>query len=784
MSRSDEEGFHPHPGDPWHPGWDEDGGEDPFASAPEDDASDEEKPRRRRGLFGRRKSRAEEPSAGVPEEFVDDGGLPEPGGWETLDDEMVVADLESIAPESAPSWTDEGGSSVEFESAFTVGGDLSTGEEEAVDPDADADADALDADALAADALPTPEEPTEILDAVALPDLPELAGAGPDDEGISADAGSDDLARAVQEAAAVLGARNGDEAVGIAEDELDAVEVDDLPGAVDDGPAGAGPSDDGVQETLLAAGLDLEETGPPADPGYTPEADDEDGDTPWEAPSAPAPDGEDDDDIVAVEDVDAALAAIASEPVAAADQDALDALRALGDDDEDDQWAAFAEGAPLAPSAASGDLTEPPPPAVPGGDEWLGDEDPEEQAAGDRAAEDQGGFFARRRARRAAGQEDVPPEQDAAWDEAPAAGWGAADEPETGLDADPDAAGAPDDEGPSGWDAAGGPDAGAAAPEAAGDTAAGDEAWDDALATDDEADAFFAGGGDEQDGGFFARRRARKAAEAAAADAVPVDGWGAEGEPAAAWGEEPAEPDPAWAPGAVEDAASGHEEPSAGPGSEAPPTAAGPGYGADAADAGVEEPPAGRDRDQDDWDQGDLEQAEAGDALREPGSPVDEQPWEQPVADLPLLDDGDDRIEVMPLGEQPQPPEPVEPIAAPPPAPPVPAAESEVEDEYGEWRGEGGRVPSSWFADIDEDEVDVEDIRPADVEEPAPMLEAGGMFDVDDILDPIDEPVEQAPGSFEASAPRAPETAPGPAAGEPEVVSEPPDVFVPAPGGG
>ena len=54
----------------------------------------------------------------------EDEDLPEPSGWEAYDDEMVAADLESVVSDEFPAWTDEGGSSVDFESAFTVGGDV------------------------------------------------------------------------------------------------------------------------------------------------------------------------------------------------------------------------------------------------------------------------------------------------------------------------------------------------------------------------------------------------------------------------------------------------------------------------------------------------------------------------------------------------------------------------------------------------------------------------------------------------------------------------------------
>ena len=213
MSRSDEEGFHPHPGDPWHPGWvgEDDDDVDPFAAAPE--KPDAGRRPKKRGRFGRRKGGA---GARGPRRLRSRrrrsarafrvGGLRRRAGRRR----PRIGRCRT----TGPSWTDEGGSSVEFESAFTVGGDVgsddadlddilgepSTAPEPAAprpgpairprmpaeigldlgfdtpDPEASGRGE-LDLSMLGlTDEPPVPaEEPTLLLDEVVLPDLPDLS---------------------------------------------------------------------------------------------------------------------------------------------------------------------------------------------------------------------------------------------------------------------------------------------------------------------------------------------------------------------------------------------------------------------------------------------------------------------------------------------------------------------------------------------------------------------------------------------------------------------------------
>ena len=124
--------------------------------------------------------------------------------------------------------------------------------------------------------------------------------------------------------------------------ELGATEVDEVP----EPPEVPVPPPQATQDTLLSAGLDLpDEEAAAADPGYTPESDDSDGDGvgfpfdsgPVEEHREPAP-------IAPVEDVDAALLALAAEPLSGADPDALDALRSIDEDDDVGDWHAYVEG--------------------------------------------------------------------------------------------------------------------------------------------------------------------------------------------------------------------------------------------------------------------------------------------------------------------------------------------------------------------------------------------------------------------------------------------------------
>ena len=119
MSRSDEEGFHPHPGDPWHPEWqggvEDDDTADPFAPPiPEEPAAPTEK----RRLFGRRKPKKQPEPDTEDQPLDEEADLPadlaaEPSGWgAAIDDEVIAADLESVETDDFPAWTDEGGSSV------------------------------------------------------------------------------------------------------------------------------------------------------------------------------------------------------------------------------------------------------------------------------------------------------------------------------------------------------------------------------------------------------------------------------------------------------------------------------------------------------------------------------------------------------------------------------------------------------------------------------------------------------------------------------------------------
>jgi len=162
-----------------------------------------------------------------------------------------------------------------------------------------------------------------------------------------------------------------------------------------------------------------------------------------------------------------------------------------------------------------------------------------------------------------------------------------------------------------------------------------------------------------------------------------------------------------------------------------------------------------------------------------PGAGEDDfdAPMEQSLSEMPLLEDEDGRLEVKPIGD------------------PVPAGktdELETEDEYGEWRGDGSSVPPSWFADVDEDEVEIEDLQPVDADDDPPLLEAGGMFDVGDIMDPLSAPdpgpdadPDPGPGLSLVDEKSVSDAAPaefGEPVYEPPVLAavEPPDLFEPA----
>ncbi|MBU1494891.1 MAG: hypothetical protein KJ956_13115, partial [Actinobacteria bacterium] len=544
MSRSDEEGFHPHPGDPWHPGWDDEVDDDVEPLVPkhrEVEPAAEDRPKRR-GRRGRRKP----PKAGEsapPDDFAaSDEDLPEPSGWEAYDDELVAADLESMVPPGVPTWTEEGGSSVEFESAFTVGGDLGpddAGEQDAPAPPGIVPGPAtgggpdLSAPGPTGEPLPVAadEDPTMLLGETVVPDVPDLSalpapeeasdaaaedslrrldallGDGDDDDEpvtdeselladllaaaavasedeaagepaddgvleIPAEAGIADLTRAAEDAAAALRARSAevrqDQALEIAADELGAVEIEAIP----EPPALPGGPAHGLQDSLLFAGLELPEDGSRvADPGFTPEEDEgDDGAAEVRYPSiAPLPAGIDDgprrvpvdpDEIAPVDDVDAALSAIAEEPIAAADPDALAALRAIDEDEDFGDWHAFAEGEavlyPEPPEVAEpgeffGDLG---PPLVPSmsSDDLLMDDADEEPSV-------KRGLFGRRKGRKGA-----DPADSAGGD-----GWAADDE--TTMDGGAET----DLETPTG-------DVGRVDDLGAPETAAADDGWDDDIA--------------------------------------------------------------------------------------------------------------------------------------------------------------------------------------------------------------------------------------------------------------------------------------------------------------
>ncbi|MCJ7725642.1 MAG: hypothetical protein MUP76_04555, partial [Acidimicrobiia bacterium] len=551
MSRSDEEGFHPHPGDPWHPGWEgvDDDDADLFAPKPEKPAA-KDRPKTR-GRFGRRKAEQEqdeepEPATHEPVETPDDD-LPEPSGWEAYDDDLIAADLESVVSDVAPSWTDEGGSSVEFESAFTVGGDLGSDDAVAEDlpgePDLDAPSeDGFDLGTVGLTGEPaapgTSEEPTLLLDEIVLPDLPDLSGLAataedaeeargsgvgesPDDEPIPhldellssrgrgddsdaeptdssvveipESAGVGDLTRAAEDAAAALRSRASemrqDQALEMMAGELGATEVDEVPEPPEPPPA---PSQ-GIQDTLLSAGLDLsDEAEPSSDPGYTPEVEEFEDDgsgAVGAAPILPVAEAEafpgdlEPAEIVSVEAVDAALLAIAAEPLSAADPDALDALRAIDEDEDVDDWHAYAEGEAVGvgqmPGVAAaedvlGDLA---PPLLPRADEDGFYDDPTET---DEPAPKRGLFGRRKTRKEDAGQEVEDAGEDGG-------GW------EDSGDYLPEVAPAAGDEEPVEADEFGT----VPTPEAPslGDVltpaAEEEEDWGDSLGGDDEADAFF-----------------------------------------------------------------------------------------------------------------------------------------------------------------------------------------------------------------------------------------------------------------------------------------------------
>jgi phosphatidate cytidylyltransferase len=691
LSRSDEEGFHPHPGDPWHPEWeggvDDDDTADPFAPPiPEEPAAPAEK----RRLFGRRKPKKKpDPDAG--DQAVDEGAdLPaESAGWgAAMEDEVIAADLESVAADDFPAWTDEGESSVDFESVFTVGGDVGTGETSAAEP-----ADLPDLPAPpepSADDL-VDEEPTESLDEIVLPDvggdeaLPEHgSGTEPEapfvldetpadlldeitllptddghalpDEGsapvieIAAPTGLHDLTSAADEAAAALRSRASEvreeQAVERVAGEFDAVEVDAEVG-------------EGMQDSLAAAGLDLPEPGspPPDDPGFTPE----------ETRGRGEPeDMADELEMVAAEDVDAALRSIAAEPVAASDADALDSLRAIGEDEDDDGWQAFADGE----STDQADVPMPPPiiPAEdlledvgaplepPAGAEF---DDLPEGLEGVTAVEEDSpkrGMFGRRKARKeAAAAGDMARGRPSADDDLPDTGEESADVADgqsldTGVDEAYDEAGILE-----------------------GEIEAGileGEDWEEPIGEDEAADAFFAPDGPPRKRSLFGRRAARSEPEYQEAD------------------------------------------------------------------------------------------EEIAPSVDESGLAPPSLPVEEPLSEMPLLDEVGDGTDAVP----PEAGLPLEPIGE----------VEEAEEEDSGWRGEGSRVPASWFSDIDEDEIDVPDIQPVDADEPASLLEAGGMLDVDDILDPVTPSVPE---------PEAPDEGGGSVVGLPvadaTVGEEPADLFEP-----
>jgi len=890
LSPTDEEGFHPHPGDPWHPGWGGEGDEDvdPFAPEPDEvEPAVEDRPKKR-GLFGRRKP-ASRDEPGSPDDFAaSDDELAEPSGWEAYDDEIVAADLESVVSEGLPAWTDEGGSSVEFESAFTVGG--GTGEQDdaalpGTEP-APEGADDLDLDPLGLTddgAVPdvSGEDPTLLLDEIVLPDLPDISGLGEavgdaaddaaddqtgrldallpspeeeapgvgdvapllgdlveetddsaapeavddgiDDDIIEIPAAADvtDLTRAAEDAAAALRSSaadlDQDEALEMVAGELDAIEID----AVPESPVIPGDLSQGLQDSLLSAGMDLADAEiPPSDPGFTPETDERDGDEAAVLPEEAAPhvaafDDEpfretvDPTEIASMGDVDAALSAIASEPLAAADPDALDALRSIDEDEDVDDWQAYAGGdAPEYPVPAEADgliddLSPPLVPAASDGD-MPADESPDEPVA-------KRGLFGRRKARKEAEMEAEAGIEDD--------GWAAPEE--SGMAGAGVESGEIDGEDDLGTDAAEEPDAGEPGEGGLpvdGDTGGaeigveGDD-WDDSIAGVDEADAFF-GGEEQPKRRLFGRRKARESAEEAvtaagvtdgameAPDALPeVEAW-ADADPEAieesvveveqtggafdgpsddaapvedAVFEESAveaEQTGGVFDGPIDDAAPvedvAFEEPLSDDPAGSPPAPLPPPLPPSAVDSGgsvVEE-------------SGHEEYLAADPAPPAPGPGAGEDDFdassEQPLSEMPLLEDEDDRLEVTPIGD---------------PAPAGETEELETEDGSGEWRGDGSSVPSSWFADVDEDDAEIEDLQPVDADDDTPLLEAGGMFDVGDIMDPLSAPdsdpdadPDAGPGLSLVDEQSTPDAAPAgfdESAYEPPVVAavEPPDLF-------
>jgi phosphatidate cytidylyltransferase len=85
--------------------------------------------------------------------------------------------------------------------------------------------------------------------------------------------------------------------------------------------------------------------------------------------------------------------------------------------------------------------------------------------------------------------------------------------------------------------------------------------------------------------------------------------------------------------------------------------------------------------------------------------------------------------------EEPLPAEPVLETAAPQDED-VPLESDAITEEDSDWEGDPSAVPRSWFADVDEDEVDVPPIEPADAEWPVVSPESPGdtleLFDLED----------------------------------------------------